>query len=182
MESGYSQTEIEEILSSATEKAKSKQEEAEKVKNFQPPTPQQSFDRPEVKEDLSEPGEHNIIEANKLNNIGKATTTFEWEGNRITIRTLNNGEELEILSRVDAFPATARGKALSMYQAAICLEAVNGEPFFKRLPVSKDDDIYTYKFEYFRKEMFSPVVNQIIKEFNKLKTESVKKGLYAKKK
>ncbi len=135
---------------------------------------------PEIPEDLEEVGKHSLSEMSTLARLGKATRSFELGGNDITIRSLTQGEELEILSRLNRFPPTSQSAVYATLCAAISLESVNGKPYFERIPLGPKDDIYLYKFKEFLK-LYPIAINGIMAEYNELRTEVVQKAQYAKK-
>ncbi len=134
----------------------------------------------EIPEDLSEPGEHTISEMASLARIGKGERTFEFQGNTIQVRTLSQGDELEILSRTNAFPQTAQAIAYNTYVAAMSLENVNGKPYFDRMPIGKNHDIINYRFRKIQ-ELYPEVINVIVNNVFELRRELNQKARYAKK-
>lgn len=88
----------------------------------------------EIPEELEDPGEHTLREMSSLARIGKGTKGFDYRGHYLMVRTLTQGEELEILARINGFPPTAQARAYNVYAAALALESVNGKPYFEKLP------------------------------------------------
>lgn len=141
--------------------------------------PQENLEM-EIPEELENPGEHSLSDMASLARIGKGNKTFEYLGNTIMVRTLNQGEELEILSRISSFPPTAQNRAYNIYAAALSLEAVNGKPYFERQPLGKNHDIINYKFNKI-KELHPEVINAITDNAYQLRIEIQEKAQYAKK-
>ena len=134
----------------------------------------------DIPENLEEVGQHSLREMSGLARLGKATSTFDLGGNDISIRTLTQSEELEILSRLKHFPVDAKSAVYATLCAACSIESVNGEPYFTRMPMGPQDDIYMYKFKEFVK-LYPITINGIMAEYNKLKTEQEQKAIFAKK-
>ncbi len=154
------------------------EEEAEKRRLEQEQEfPEEDIDIPE---DLSEPGEHTLSDMASLARIGKGTRTFDFQGNTIQVKTLSQGEELEILSRVNAFPQSAQALAYNTYVAAMSLENVNGKPYFDRMPIGKNQDIINYRFRK-AQELYPETINAIVNNVFDLRRELNQKARYAKK-
>lgn len=126
-----------------------------------------------------ETGRHTIGDFNQLARLGYGQKTFELDGNNITIRTLKQREELEILSRVSGYPQTAQGKAFSVLSVALALESINGKPWMRR-PLGKEDDTLQDKFEALT-DLYPFVIQRIIDEYTLLRSEIEEKAAYAKK-
>jgi hypothetical protein len=135
---------------------------------------------PEIPEELDASGTHPLSEMSTLARVGKDTSSFELNGNDITIRTLPQKEELEILSRLKHFPPDAKQAAYATFCAACCIESVNGKPYFDRMPIGPKDDMYLYKFQQFL-ELYPLSINVISAEYHRLKSANTKKAQYAKK-
>lgn len=142
--------------------------------------PEESLEEPDVPEELEEPGEHSLREMATLARIGKGNKTFDLQGNTIQIKTLTQEVELEILSRVNAFPQTAQSLAYNTYLAAMCLENVNGKPYFERQALGKNHDIIKYRFRKIQ-ELHPEVISEIVNNFSILRREIREKANYAKK-
>lgn len=147
----------------------------------QPEVTGETTEEIEVPEEIEEPGVHSVQEMGVLARIGKGTRTFELAGNIIQLRTLKQGEELEILSRINSFPESSRNRAYVVYTTAVAIELVNGKPYFERLPLGPNDDIYSHKFKHFLNDMYPTVINAIIDEYQKLRQEMEDRARYAKK-
>lgn len=137
-------------------------------------------DELEIPEEVEDPGEHPLQQMSVLARIGKANKTFDYVGHKIQIRTLNQGEELEILSRLDAFPASAQARAYNVFAAALCLEMVDGKPYFNRRPLGPHEDVISFKFREIQ-DFYPETIMAIANELYALRDETRQKAQYAKK-
>lgn len=168
-------TEEQRIIREALERVSAQQAQKEAL------DPEEQPEEIEVPDEIEGPGAHSVQEMGTLARIGKGTRSFELGGNTILLRTLKQGEELEILSRINGFPESSRNRAYVVYTTAIAIESVNGQPYFERLPLGPNDDMYSHKFKHFLNDMYPTVVNAIIDEYQKLRQEMEEKARYAKK-
>jgi hypothetical protein len=133
---------------------------------------------PPVVEDVNAPGYHQLSEFEKLCRVGYIEDTKEIAGNRISLRTLDQGEEIEALNRADRFRPAARGQAFACYVLAQALQAVNGKNWFKRSPMSPDDDTLDEKFQAILR--INPyITDKMITFYRDLEREVNEKAQYA---
>jgi len=171
-------TDPKEILQAALEQGNKRAEEA--MEAFESQGRDEEFEMPEIPDDLDE-GAHTLDEMGVLARLGKETHAFDFYGNKIVLRTLTVGEELEILQKCARFVGqAAQSRAYVIYCTANAIESVNGKPYFKRLPLGPKDDMQTYKFEEFQK-LFPVTINTFADEYQNMRRIVEDKARYAKK-
>jgi hypothetical protein len=123
-------------------------------------------------------GYHSLTEFERLCRLGYEEDTVEIAGNRISLRTLSQGEELEALNRANRYNPAAQGQAFSCYVLAQALQAVNGKNWFKRIPMTATDDVLDEKFhEILRINPY--ITDRMITAYRKLEKDINEKASYA---
>jgi len=98
-------------------------------------------------------GEPSITEWQKdlhgLLALGELTSSFEWCGHRIVIRTLRTDEELIVASMIKEWDTTLGGaKAYATAMCALAVQAIDGQPM--PTPLGETGSKYQWAMERFR--------------------------------
>lgn len=126
-----------------------------------------------------EPGRHTTSEFERLARAGFEQETFTLlEGNEVTIRTLIENEEDESLIRASRHPAAFQSRAYGIYRAASALMAIEGKPWYRKKPLSKDEDLLEEKFNALRR-WHPPLLDTLINRLNVLQGKLLEKAQYA---
>lgn len=139
----------------------------------------------ELPNPTEEPGYHTSAEFERFvkAGYGERVVKFEegeFEGNRIIIRTIDDEEDIECLSRASGYPDSARAKVYRRYCLAFSLQTINGKRWFRRRPLTDDDDILEEKFRMILR-LPPAVSSRLLAEFDDLNREMEQKIGFAKK-
>jgi hypothetical protein len=120
------------------------------------------LDEPEVeeKEIDEEPISQDI---HSLLSLGELTQEFDIRGNKIILRTLKVGEELEIATFIQPFMGSVdEGRALATASIAAAIVSLNGAPIVRA--IGPEENLLRKKFDFVREKMYWPVIRLLYEE------------------
>ena len=111
--------------------------------------------------------------------LGRLEHTFTWAGHEFRIRTLNDGELLEV--GLLAKPWRGTMSEMKAYQTALvagCVVTVDGQPMPVPLTSDPRDTAMANRFRYVQRSWFPPTFDAVYEEYLLLETR-VSKALEA---
>lgn len=129
------------------------------------PLEQESFGIDEVDEDYPS---DNLV---GLINLGRLTKEVTVRGNRVRLRTLTIGEELEVGLLVQPYANTlVEGRAYACAVIAASVDSVNGKPLVTNFGPG-EGDLLRRRFDHVRNNWYWPVIEELYEQFVTLQAE-----------
>lgn len=126
-------------------------------------------------------GEHTLSEFEKLCKLGYLEKSFEIGGNTLVIRTLDQKEDFECLSKSGTHPPITQARAYHLYSISRALQTINGEPWFTQISLTEKDNTLDRRFQQIM-ELKPTILSIIIGEYMSLQDRAIEEAEYARKK
>lgn len=101
--------------------------------------------------------------------LGALTKTFDWLGHKFRIRTLTQGELLEVALVTSEYAGTlGAAKAYATAVVAASITHVDGQPLPAPLTNQKGDTHFSNRFTYVSTHYFPPTIDRVYGEYIRL--------------